>query len=148
MRNDVSYVVIARFLTGEASEADVKKIKMWIEESRLEKNDIEELKSAWEQAVFKEKDIKIINQKEVRDKVWQQSFKKTGKSLSGSGRKINMVYFMKIAASILIFITAFASVYTYIYKSAHQPQVVTWEQKQNPSGEKSKIYLPDGVCQR
>ncbi|MCG8310169.1 MAG: DUF4974 domain-containing protein [Cytophagales bacterium] len=147
MPNKVSYSVIARFLAGEATEHDEKKIREWIEKSLLDECDLEQIRSAWEQSAFDDERIKIINQEDIRDKVWQQSVKTPGKAMPGGRRGTNFVYFTKIAASALIFVAVITSVYFFIYSSngAHQMrEPASWVHKQNPSGEKSKIFLPDG----
>ena len=74
------------------------------------------MKSAWEQPVFSDKDIKIINQEDIREKVWQLSIKSSGKPLKGKRRIINCLYNMKVAASILVFTVTLISVYFYIQK--------------------------------
>ncbi len=144
MQHKISHSLVARILTGESSEKDKKKLGRMIDEGQFNENELEQMKSAWNQPVFSELEIKIINQEEIREKVWQQSISNNKSSIIGKKRNVNDRFLLKIAASLLIFAIALVSIYAYIQKDLNKPVAAKWMIKQNPAGQKSKIFLPDG----
>lgn len=144
MLNKISHSLIARLLTGESSEKDKKRLDKMIDDGQLTEHALERIKSAWDQPVFSEMEIKIINQEEIREKVWKQSIKINQLSFIRKGNNINRFFLLKVAASIIILVATLFSIYYNIQKDTEKPVEVRWMLKQNPAGQKSKIFLPDG----
>lgn len=144
MLNKISHSLIARLLTCEANEKDKKRLDKMIDDGQFSKHALEQIKSAWDQPVFSELEIKIINQEEISEKVWQQSIKSYKSSFIRKGKNVNRFFLLKVAASILILAATLFSIYYFIQQDTEKSVEVRWMLKQNPAGQKSKIFLPDG----
>jgi len=131
--------IIRKVLTGEASGEDQHQLDRWLANSAENEKVYSILKNSWER---RSQEPIYINEEEVFNKIWtksrQQHFRKN------TYRKIP--YFLKIAAS-LIFLAAL-SYYLGRYNSNKtinpQPEKISLMVKENPPGQKSKLFLPDG----
>lgn len=144
MSNKVPHSLIARLLTGEASEKDKQRLEKMIDDGQFNDLDLEQIKSAWDQPVFSELEIKIINQEEIREKVWQQSINSRMPVRKEKLRQLSSALLMKVAATVAIFAVALFSIYSYLQNETDKPVEVKWVLKENPAGQKSRIFLPDG----
>lgn len=131
--------IIAKVLSGEASNTDHKKLDHWIKESHVNQNTFDILKKDW--SSHQSKKYLIVNAQEIKDKIWNES-----KLKQKSGKMVNWDYWVKIAASLLILISVSWFIFTSSYstKETDINQKNVMVSKSNPYGQKSKIFLPDG----
>jgi ferric-dicitrate binding protein FerR (iron transport regulator) len=127
--------IIQQALTGEATFDELDYLEQWINLSEANRQTYDILIKIW---IERSTDLKMINFEEMSDKIWERG-------VSKSAQKQDLGHFsframLKIAA-MLVFL---ASIY-FIFSQNEPivPQVMV--EKINPSGQKSKVMLPDGT---
>ena len=130
--------IIWQVLADKADKKDVDQLNQWLEQSDKNRQIFDVIKTNWNKRT---KEPELINEDEVFDKVWQ-------KGMGDSGERINkkLSKFLKIAASFLILITIGYFISTYDYSMDEITQTSkSMVTKENPAGQKSKLFLPDGT---
>ena len=135
------YEIIAKKLAGESSTKEDDALAAWLESDIENTRIFQALRQAWEGDKSNDAIYKVINQDHQRERVWNGSFGKNQKTVKG--RTVPLVLF-KIAASILIFVAAGWISWKLIDIPKKPAQISKTIIKENPNGQKSKIFLPDG----
>ena len=136
--NDIDRI-IGLFLAGEASEEEVHQLQRWLKESAENRQVFEILKKNWPERT---KEPVLVNEEEILERVWKAGTGATEKSKSHKA-----VYWAKIAASFLIAICVSYLIIS-LYNLSKMEEAGILKQpviKENPAGQKSKIFLPDGT---
>ena len=134
--SNIDYI-IRQVLTGNANENEAYQFNQWLEKSDENKQVFEIIKNSWNRRT---KEPTLINEEEIFEKVWQE----------GTGhRGLNKPYFsniVKFAASFVVI-----ALFSYFLLShndspeeSNSKTVSSLITKENPAGQKSKLFLPDG----
>ena len=138
--NDL-YKLVAREISGEASQKDMERIAEWRNSSPKASEEYADLKRIWEKRYFAEEDTELVSQKEANEKIWECAFEQEEKKCNKS---IDRSIFVKVAAAIIIICaTAFVLYFVVENTEKNTPQI-THIHKQTLPGQKSTISLPDG----
>ncbi len=141
MKEHTIYKIIAKKFAGESSREDEGIISTWLDENIENREIYHDLQRAWDNEARVNQMPKVINQDYQREKVWNESFEKNHRK--PMIRKIPL-FLLKVAASIAILLVAGWVGYKLVEQDqqpVQQPQAIV---KENPNGQKSKIFLPDG----
>ena len=113
----------------------------WLESDVENKRTFQTLQQSWKQDGPDDAIYKVINQDHHRERIWNTSFGKNERII-----KVRTVpqFLLKIAASILIFIAAGWISWKLVGNPKKPAQISKTIIKENPNGQKSKIFLPDG----
>ena len=147
MRDSNIHDIIGKYLANEITDNEVLIFNEWVnrcdenlEEFKLHKKTWEETRIRYDtlgsDLVFRDVLNKIDNHSETE---FATIPKKTHRKL-----KVNISLLSKIAASLLIIITCAYFIYTSNQDLAVDDTTISMVEKQNPAGQKSKIFLPDG----
>ena len=135
------YKLVAREISGEASQKDKERVAEWKNSSRKAFEEYADLKRIWEKRYFEEEDIELVSQKEANEQIWESVFeqeeKKRYKTIDGS-------IFKKKAAELIIFCTAAFVLYFVVENTENEIPQIIHINKQTLPGQKSTIPLPDG----
>ncbi|WP_186755989.1 FecR family protein [Echinicola salinicaeni] len=130
--------LLADWLAGNASEADKETIRQWAAESEENLALLENLKDVWS---AKSPEPILVNADEKIHEIWEAGMQETERN--GSPWKAVWRY----AAAILLLISVSGSLYFYMGSSDPEPTAVDHSNyviRENPSGQKTKLFLPDG----
>lgn len=134
---------IWRFLTGNGNSDDkeIEQINNWIERSDQNKKAFEIIKQNWRK---RSNEPILINEDEAFDRIWAR-----GTGQNRSFKKLP-IHILKIAASILLIVTFSYFIFHYFDMSQQEVARVSAVAKElivkeNPAGQKSKLFLPDGT---
>ena len=139
--------VFGRYLAGDASEQERAEVISWLNESEKNKKEFELHQKIWNQSKigFNSLGADIVF-KDVLNKIDEHHEKEIAKSLRPTKKVTanNLIWISKIAASIAV---VFAVGY-FVLQSLESVEIIDDQLstiiKQNPAGQKSKIFLPDG----
>ncbi len=139
------YDILGKYLAGEINKKESEIVHNWIDESPLNAKEFEFHKKAWEETHinFNSSDSESVF-RNVLNKIDEQQEQANGQATVTRKIKQQFIFITKVAASLLLF----ASIWYYfntISLLTKSPEIaVKIIQKYNVSGQKSKIYLPDG----
>ena len=137
--------LIGKYLAGEATNAEEKLIDQWISKSEGNAAEFELHKKVWNNTTirFKSSD-QDLQFKEILNHIDQdQEVVTQASSGSNKVRKLVMAA-LKVAATLILFASAW---YYFSFESSVDKALtseIAMVHKQNPAGQKSKIFLPDG----
>ncbi len=135
------YKKVARDISGQASKKDQERVAEWKKSSPKAEEEFTDLEKIWKKRYFAKEDIELVSQNEVNEQIWNKVFERNE---SKSFKAINSNYFIKIAAVLIVFISA---VFVMVYVTDHCPKIepqVSSIVKETLKGQKSTITLPDG----
>ncbi len=155
MDNQLFYLLVARSLSGEATEDDLNELKRFFNEDNSYKEKFDLFKAHWEDknsirsdldAAFEKINLQIKLQE---DKNRYEEIKAISSAKATSRTLIFLKRFSKVAAILLL---CAGSVY-FIYQkdkpnlffNRATPKDIAWQIKQTPKGTKSAIILADGT---
>jgi len=137
MNSDIDHLIFLN-LSGTANKKEQGQLKEWMSESDQNRQTYHLLKKSWNIEIT---EPTLINEEEVFEKVWKEGVesKTHGAFISAS--------FLKIAASLLIIFMLGYLVMFVVNKPKTQLVEVHKKtiRKENPNGQKSKLFLPDGT---
>ena len=141
---DIDHLIIL-YLSNRASEDEKKEFEHWVDASEDNKEIFEHIKKIWSQPSKVRVSDELI---EKRDKIWDQGIRHS--QVKKMASKVDMLYWTKIAATILILFISSSIVFwigteNKLYETEQLPEPVALIQKQNPAGQKSMHMLPDGT---
>lgn len=136
--NDVDRI-IGLFLAGKASKSEVDQLQKWIKASTENRQIFEIFKKNWNERT--EEPI-LINEEEVFERVWKE-----GTGARVSPKPFGFAYWGKIAATFLIVVIVSYLMFLFQNKSGEETVGVMKQpvMKENPAGQKSRIFMPDGT---
>lgn len=136
--NDIDRI-IGLFLAGKASKSEVDQLQKWIKASPENRQIFEIFKKNWNERT--EEPI-LINEEEVFERVWKE-----GTSARVSPKPFGFAYWGKIAATFLIVLIVSYLMFLFQNKSREETVGVSKQpvMKENPAGQKSRIFMPDGT---
>lgn len=131
--------IIGLFLAGEASEEEVHQLQRWLKESAENRQTFELLKQNW---LDRTKEPVLVNEEEVFERVWKAATGAKTKS-----KPFGLAYLVKIAASLIMLICVSYLIILSLNLSEKEEAGILQQPviKENPAGQKSKIFLPDGT---
>lgn len=132
---------LSNYLSGELSEGELAEIEQWLAADELNREQLDSLKAIW-QTDFGYPDM--VNSEEQRHELWERLQRNGTINTNSSGRHSGFIKFLKYAA---VFIFFLGVSYVIWQSSRNQPPTsvaVTFIERTNPLGQKSKIQLPDG----
>lgn len=130
--------IILSILNGNATESEKKLFTAWIQKDEVNQDTFDYIKKHW---LSNENDFEIINEDDVKDRIWTRAHK-LGKKNS---RKIFLV--ISRVAAVIAFVLAFSFlIKTFLFSPTTEVHNATLKviEKKNLAGAKSKIHLPDG----
>ncbi len=137
MKENIDDIIVA-ILNDSASEEEHDVFNKWLEADTLNVQVFENIKKYWQ---LESKEVEIINIDDVRKNIWKKAH--NIKDIR-SGNKLS--YYYRIAA-VLAFMLTFAFIaiqYSSHLEPEHQNVALNVIEKNNLSGVKSTIHLPDG----
>ncbi|UCS94998.1 FecR domain-containing protein [Echinicola marina] len=140
MSNEENHIdkLLADWLAGNAKEKDKEAIKQWAAESEENLALLENLKDVWSE---KSPEPILVNAEEKIHEMWEAGMQET------ESNKTLWKAVWRYAAAILLLISVSGSLYFYMESSDPEPTVVAHSNyviRENPSGQKTKLFLPDG----
>lgn len=130
--------IIAKSLLNEASLSEMTELESWLNSSEENRTVYEKLVQTWKEKTYRRRSE---NADEILEKVWR----------SGSKPRIIRTvgnYYLRIAAIVMALIISSFLIYLNFYGENHATvladKAATQTIKENPKGQKSKIFLPDG----
>ncbi len=142
MKSDkIPYEELARELSGEATAEEQKRIRQWVESSEEAREEYESFTDIWKERYFVQEDKPIINQDEVADKIWDETFEQRKKTAPKWTIPLQVI--AKVAAVLVLVFSLGYYGYVHVASDSAALRVVTIEKKTLP-GQKSMITLPDG----
>jgi transmembrane sensor len=142
---DIDYLIIL-YLSNRASDFQKQELEQWINSSEDNKEIFEYIKEIWSKPSDVRIDHKMIQK---RDEIWKAGTQDQVKKLAPP-RRIDIIYWSKIAATFLIVVLSSWIVYQLSSRGAVSDDAIVSDavaiiKKQNPSGQKSMLMLPDGT---
>jgi len=139
--------LLGRYLAGDVSEEEKSEVVSWLDKSEKNRNEFELHRKIWQHSkiTFSAPDADIVFKNVLskidddHEKEIDSSFKTVGKQRT---RTFNWV--SKIAAAIVVFVTLGYFVVQSLEQDVSDLELKAKIVKQNPAGQKSKIFLPDG----
>lgn len=132
--------IIWLVLTDNADDKQKNHLNQWLDQSVENKKLFELIQNHWQ---GRTEEPVLINEEEVFDRIWQKGIEKP------NGRFTKVIpTLIKIAASfLLLFVFGYFIVVEKESSGHEQLEVVTNHLiiKENPAGQKSKLFLPDGT---
>lgn len=136
------YKLVAREISGQASQKDKERVEIWKSSSPKAAEDYTDLKRIWGKRYFAKEDIELVTQREANEKIWESVFGQDEKKHNSS---IDTSILVKIAAAfIIIFSVAFVISFIVDNDNPKEVATITEIHKQTLPGQKSTIHLPDG----
>lgn len=135
------YNIVARKISGQASNSENKQFEEWINSYQKAKETFSDFQKVWKTKYFSDGDYELVSQKDAGDKIWQSTF---GKAENPKHKRFSSSVVLKIAAVLIVFLTAAFAVF---YTIDSTPQIVPQPSliiKQTQPGQKSTITLRDG----
>ncbi|MBT29717.1 MAG: hypothetical protein CMO01_08640 [Thalassobius sp.] len=142
------YDLIGKYLANETTPAEETLLKNWANHSAENKHTLETFSKIWKntktQYIHKEKDavfekvLNSISDEKKSDKL--VNFKQNANRKSYS-------YLVRVAAVLVLFTVSTVVWYSYFQQQSDTEVALVqevWEERSNPAGQKSKIFLPDG----
>lgn len=130
--------LLTDWLAGNASEEDKENIRQWAAKSEQNLALLETFKNAWTERT---PEPILVNADEKINTIWEAGMEESSRDVS-PWKSI-----WRYAAAILILISVAGSLYYYLDSSQTTPTEIfqsTYVIRENPSGQKTKLFLPDG----
>ncbi|MFY0652454.1 MAG: FecR domain-containing protein [Cyclobacteriaceae bacterium] len=136
------YDIIAKELSGSASEKEKDQIRIWLNSSKDAQQEYEALAEVWNERFFGHEDTSLINQEEIGESIWTKAVE-ADSSTNTNWLRNNLGVLLKVAAVLVLVFSGFF--YGYLSQSSETttPEISIIEKKTLP-GQKSTITLPDG----
>jgi transmembrane sensor len=131
--------IIAKKLNKEASPQEERDLDQWLVQSVENQQVFDLIKKEWD---YSKPIYKIVNSDELRNRIWKEGLADVKYERQQMPQSRSISFYLKIAAAILVLALS-----TYVLVKDPQPYTTTpveWITKSNPSGQKSKVFLPDG----
>jgi transmembrane sensor len=131
--------VMWKVLSDKAGKEEVDQLNQWLGQSDENRQIFEVIKNNWDKRT---KEPTLVNEEEVFDRIWKKGTGNSGRMIS-----FNFNSIAKVAASLLVLFT----VGYFIHTNSNQPDNISVQAekqlitKENPAGQKSKLFLPDGT---
>ncbi|QDH81228.1 DUF4974 domain-containing protein [Echinicola soli] len=131
--------LLAKWLTHTATPEEIEEIKDWAAQREERLEILETFQKAWKETTA---EPVLVNAEEKINEIWSKGVEEKGSNIS--------VWkpFMKYAAAIvLIAATSLALLYMVnggFFQEPSEGQQRPYVVKENPAGQKTKLYLPDG----
>jgi ferric-dicitrate binding protein FerR (iron transport regulator) len=139
--------LIGKYLAGEVTVREREEFLQWIENSDENKKEFELHRNSWEatRIKFDSQNGDVVFRKILNkiDEDQEHEISRIDNPI-GNGRRFNMSMITKIAASLIFFATLAYFIKINRSTQSDDQKTVSFIIKQNPAGQKSKIYLPDG----
>lgn len=140
MKNSREETLIAKHLSGELTQVEQNEFRDWLNSNKRNREEFDNIALAYQLSKVKpNRDRKSIVLDRLAKRIEVEEV---------ASRRNNKVFSVKmrwaVAASIILFISIgilFNSEYVEEETNSYQSEIVI---KENPSGQKSKIFLPDG----
>jgi ferric-dicitrate binding protein FerR (iron transport regulator) len=131
--------IIWQVVSGKASPEQELILQEWIEKSEQNKQVYDVICKIW---ASRSREPKLVNEDETFDRIWQKA-----NSVQQIHSRLRLGHLLKIAATFLIIVTAGFLVYQLGQRNIDATETDTpqWVYKENPAGQKSKLFLPDGT---
>ena len=131
--------IIGLYLAGNANKEELDQLHQWLKASAENKQIFEIFKKNWNQRT---REPILINEEEIFERIWKKGTGKTTHS-----RSLRVTYLLKIAASFLIILITGYLIFSFHNQSkeAITEAFIKPVVKENPAGQKSKLFLPDGT---
>lgn len=147
MKSVKMHELIGRYLAGEVADREREEFLQWIENSDENKKEFELHKNSWEatRIKFDSQNGDVVFRK-ILNKIDEDQEHEISRIDKGDGnrRRFNISMIAKIAASLIVFATLGYFIILNSSTFSGEKQTVSIITKENPSGQKSKIFLPDG----
>lgn len=132
---------LANYLSGTATEQQIKDIREWAKESQGLAFELEILEKLWRERTA---DPKTVSHDNVKSRLWASYLQDEPIREKNHTLPFARHWFWKVAAAILILIIPVN--YVFFQGETVQEQAPISKQivKENPTGQKSQIHLPDG----
>ncbi|MCG8310257.1 MAG: DUF4974 domain-containing protein [Cytophagales bacterium] len=136
MNTDIDRIIY-KSLTNNANEKERDQLNRWLNASAQNRRVFQHLKKDW---ATRTPEPTLINEDEVLERIWNEGTDISSRSTS----VISLLW--KVAASLLVILTLGYLVFSIIDKQDRQKTDVVRKKiiKENPVGQKSKLFLPDG----
>ena len=135
MEKDIERIIAAK-LSGHITEEDEKLLNQWLDESNINHLAYQRLAKYWKKSV---PEAEYIKSSEIKDQLWN-------KTSNNSHKKFDISYFVRIAAILLIFISAIFMIFRMKNETPEVAEVnPKYTIKSNPAGIKTITELPDGT---
>ena len=136
--NDIDRI-IGLYLTGKANKEELDQLHQWLKASEENRQIFEIFKKNWNQRTG---EPTLINEEEIFERIWKEGTSKTTHSTS-----LKLPYLLKIAASFLIILISGYLIFFFHDQSKEEITEIFKNPvvKENPAGQKSKLFLPDGT---
>lgn len=142
--DNTPYNILARELSGDATESDKAQLKEWLKSSPGARDTYHSFTEIWKEQYFAHENNRLINQEEVGNKIWNATFEPAGAKKT-RWIKLQVSNFLKVAA-VLVLVTSAVILGERLFqqeKPAIQAEIRLIEKKTLP-GQKSTVTLPDG----
>jgi transmembrane sensor len=147
MTSEQMYDLIGKYLAGELSEEEKEKFQVWLNESEGNKQEFELHKKVWKntQIKFKSSDSESVF-KNLLNQIDDQHELEISTDLPTYRTKVKYRFLLisKIAASLLLLVSVWYFFNNATPVSKDQISEIKTNEKHNPAGQKSRIFLPDG----
>ena len=144
MHRDKIYEIIGKYLAGEATEIERNEFLNWIKDSDKNAKEFELHKNAWKASRIKfdaqNGDLVFRNVLNKIDGDQEHEISRIEKR-NVKRQRFDYLVISKVAASIIIFAALAYIIFINSSNYAGEPQTVSIITKENPSGQKSKIFL-------
>lgn len=132
--------LISLYLSNRASEKEKAQLDGWLQASPENRKVFDRLRQMWTLSATHEY---RADMDQVRDAIWLAGTAQK-QSMKQPGRKPDVIYWIKIAATFLIFFFG-AWLLLYLIQSGTFSEEIVWVEEVNPSGQRSTHRLPDGT---
>ena len=139
MEPDIDEIIV-KHLQNQASEAELKHLDLWLEQSPDNRELLKTLQLLWKEP---SREPVLINSDEVKEKIWQRV---QGLNHNQPRRFASKRYYWRLAAAVALIISASIVLYG-LFKNEIASETPIEEviiTKSNPAGQKSRFNLPDG----
>jgi len=130
--------LLRKHLMHTISDEEKIELQEWLDQQNSNPQLLHDLEKVW---IEKSVEPEFINTDSMVDKIWQEGLN----SKNADFKYFDWNYFLKIAATVVIFIGLPVLLALRLQEDQPvaevKPEIIT---KVNPAGQKSKIYLPDG----
>lgn len=135
--------IITNLLSGTYTEQQKKEVQEWAGKSKVNAYQLDQLQKYWQERAS---DRKLINHDSVKSGIWHSFQNDQVKQRKPARKYISCHQFWRVAAIIvLLIVPTILLVHQKDFNNAVTEVIAeNIVIKENPSGQKSKIYLPDG----
>lgn len=147
MKGNNIYDIIGKYLADDIDDKEKEFFESWLNQCEENSNEFNLHKKVWEemQIRFLPEDSESVFKNILNgiDDQQELDLQEKQKITSSKGRQ-RFIIGAKIAATLLLFVTALYVFKTFVNDRTHVATIINTVEKQNIAGQKSKIFLPDG----